>query len=76
LIEQLLGEVRFFRVVLRLRRMKKMFELGQILFLFFSFMNPLYEPIVVFPKFDPLTALEMALCVDLGPECQILFPLV
>jgi len=32
----LLGEVRFFRVVLRLRRMKKIFELGQKnIFLFF-----------------------------------------
>ncbi len=57
--------------------MKKIFELGQktILF-FFSFMNPSYEPILVFPKFDPLTAPGMALCVDLGPKCNILFPLV
>jgi hypothetical protein len=45
-------------------------------FWFFSFMNPLYEPIPVFPKFDPLTASGMALCVDLGPKCQNLFPLV
>jgi hypothetical protein len=67
----------FFRVVLRLCRMKKKFEVGQkFLFIFFSFMNPLYEPIMVFPKFDPLTASEMALCVDLGPKSQILFPLV
>jgi hypothetical protein len=29
-------------------------------------MNPLYETILVFPKFDPLTASGMALCVDLG----------
>ncbi len=29
-----------------------------------------------FPKFDPLTAAEMALCVNLGPKCQNLFPLV
>jgi hypothetical protein len=57
--------------------MKKKFELGQKnYFLFFSFMNPLYEPILVFPKFDPLTASGMALCVDLGPKCQNLFPLV
>jgi hypothetical protein len=33
-------------------------------------MNPLYEPILVFPKFDPLTASEMVLCVDLGPKFQ------
>jgi hypothetical protein len=34
-------------------------------------MNPVYEPILVFPKFGPLTASEMALCVDLGPKCKI-----
>jgi hypothetical protein len=57
--------------------MKKFFELGQKnIFIFFSFMNPLYEPILVFPKFDPLTAPGMALCVDLGPKCQYLFCLV
>jgi hypothetical protein len=37
-------------------------------------MNPLYEPILVFPKFDPLTASGMALSVNLGPLCQNLFP--
>jgi hypothetical protein len=56
--------------------MKKNFELGQKNIFFFSFMNPSYEPILVFPKFDPLTAPEMALCIDLGPKCKILFPLV
>jgi hypothetical protein len=57
--------------------MKTIFELGQknILFIF-SFLNPLYEPILVFPKFDPLTAPGMALCADLGPKCQNLFYLV
>ncbi len=44
--------------------------------IFFSFMNPLYEPILVFPKFDPITAPGMALRVNLGPTCQNLFPLV
>ena len=70
MIGPVLEELRFFRVVLRLRGMKKIFELGQknILF-FFSFMIPLYEPILVFPKFDPLTAPGMALCVNLGPKC-------
>ena len=29
-----------------------------------------------FPNFDPLTAAEMALCGNLGPKCQNLFPLV
>ncbi len=39
-------------------------------------MNPSYEPILVFPKFDPLTAPGMAFCVDLGPKSQNLFCLV
>jgi hypothetical protein len=56
-----------------MRNEKKIFELGQKNILFFSFMNPLYEPILVFLKFDPLTAPGMALCVDLGPNCQNLF---
>ncbi len=57
--------------------MKKNFEPGQKkYFIFFSFMNPLNELILDFPKFDPLTAPGMALCVDLGPKYQILFPLV
>ncbi len=74
MIGPLLGEVRFFRIIL-LRGMKKICELGQKS-IFFSFMNPSYEPILVFPKFDPLTAPGLALCVDLGPKCKILFPLV
>jgi hypothetical protein len=40
--------------------------------IFFSFVNPL----LVFPKFDPITAPGMALRVNLGPKCQNLFPLV
>jgi hypothetical protein len=72
----LLGELRFFRVVLRLCVMKKNFEGGKKKFVFFSFMNPLYEPILVFPKFDLFTASGMALSVNLGPKCQNLFPLV
>ena len=35
-----------------------------------------YLLIIDFPKFDPLTAAEMALCGNLGPKCQNLFPLV
>ena len=50
--------------------MKKNFEGGQTFFGVFSVMNPLYEPILVFPKFDPLTAPGMDLCVDLAPKCQ------
>ncbi len=77
MIGPVLEEVRFFRVVLGLRGMKKIFELGQKnIFLFFLFMNPLHELILVFPKFDPLTAPGMTLCVNLGPKCQNLFPLV
>ncbi len=36
-------------------------------------MNPLYEPILVFPKFDPITAPGMALRVNLKhpiPACS------
>ena len=46
-------------------------------FLFFkSYMTLKYLQIIDFPKFDPLTAAEMALCGNLGPKCQNLFPLV
>ncbi len=76
MIGPLWGELRLFRVVLRLRGMENFFGLGQKNILFFSFMDPLYEPILVFPKFDPLTAPGMAVCVNLGPKCQNLFPLV
>ena len=40
-------------------------------FLFFkSYMTLSYLLIIDFPKFDPLTAAEMALCGNLGPKCQ------
>ncbi len=46
-------------------------------FLFFkSHMTLKYLLIIDFPKFYPLTAAEMALCGNLGPKCQNLFPLV
>jgi hypothetical protein len=48
LIGPFLGEVRFFRVVLGLRGMKKNFELGQKFFFFSSIMGPKYDPILVF----------------------------
>ncbi len=35
-----------------------------------------YFLIIDFPKFDPFTAAEMALCGNLGPKCKNLFPLV
>jgi hypothetical protein len=70
-------ELRLFRVVLRLRGMKKIFKIGQIFYLVFkSYMTLKYLLIIDFPKFDPLTAAEMALCGNLGPKCQNLFPLV
>jgi hypothetical protein len=59
------------------RNEKKFLSQVKIFFyIFFSLMNPLYDPILVFPKFDPLTAPGMALCVNLGQKCQNLFPLV
>ena len=46
-------------------------------FLFFKlYMTLKYLLIIDFPKFDPLTAAEMALYGNLGPKCQDLFPLV
>ncbi len=46
-------------------------------FLFFkTYMTIKYLLIIDFPKFYQLTAAEMALCVNLGPKCQNLFPLV
>ncbi len=41
-----------------------------------SYMTLKYVLIIDFPKFEPLTAAEMALCGNLGPKCQNLFPLV
>jgi hypothetical protein len=70
-------ELQLFRVVLGLRRMKKNFKIGQIFLLFFkSYMTLKYLLIIDFPKFDPLTAAEMALWGNLGPKCQKIFPLV
>jgi hypothetical protein len=71
-----MGELRLFRVVLRLRRMKN-FQDSPKFFLFFkSYMTLKYLLIIDFPKFDPLTAAEMALCGNLAPKFQNLFPLV
>ncbi len=41
-----------------------------------SYMTLKYLLIIDFPKFDPLTAAEMALCGNLGPKWQNLFPSV
>jgi hypothetical protein len=58
--------------------MKKNFKIGEIFiyFLNHTYMTLKYLPILDFPKFDPLTAAGMALCVNIGPKCQNLFPLV
>jgi hypothetical protein len=45
-------------------------------FILKSYMTLKYLLIIDFPKFDPLKAAEMALCGNLGPKCQNLFPLV
>jgi hypothetical protein len=58
-------------------RNEKNFQDRPKFFLFFkSYMTLKYLLIIDFPKFDPLPAAEMALCVNLGPKCQNLFPLV
>jgi hypothetical protein len=33
-------------------------------------MTPKYLLLIDFPKFDPLTASEMALCINLGPKLE------
>ena len=62
---------------LKTRRNEKNFQdrPKKILFLK-SYMTPKYLLIIDFPKFDPLKSAEMALCGNLGPKCQNLFPLV
>ncbi len=77
LIGPLSGEVWLFRVVLRLSGTKKNFKPGKF-FINIKHIWPglLYLLIIVFQKFDPLTATGMALCVDLGPKCPNLFCLL
>ena len=65
----------------RTTRNEKNFQDRQKNFFFFkSYMTFKYLLIIDFPKFDPLTAAEMALCGYLGLKCQNLcqnlFPLV
>jgi hypothetical protein len=62
---------------LRTTRNEKNFQGRPNFFLLFkSYMTLKYLLIIDFPKFDPLTAAEMALRGNLGPKCQNLFPLV
>jgi hypothetical protein len=65
-----------FSVVFRLHKMKKNFKIGRNFFVKKSYMTLKYLLIIDFTKFDILTAAEMALCGNLGPKCQNLFPLV
>jgi hypothetical protein len=48
----------------------------KVFYLFKSYMTTFYLPKIVFPKFDPLTVTGLALCVDLGPNCQNFFCVV
>jgi len=60
-------------IVLKTNRNKNFFQDRSI----FKNQNALlYLLIIDFPKFDPLTAAGMALCVNLGPKCQNLFSIV
>ncbi len=68
-------EVGLFRVVLRLRGMKIVLNLGKNFCLKIIY-DPCVFPKIVFPKFDQLTVTGMALYVDLGPKCHNLFCLV
>jgi hypothetical protein len=58
------------------RNEKKFQDRPKIFFFFKSYMTLTYLLIIDFQNFDPLTAAGTALCVNLGPKCQNLFPLV
>ncbi len=60
----------------RTTRKEKNFQDRPKIFFYKSHMTLKYLPIIDFPKFEPLTAAEMALCGNLGPKCQNLFLLV
>ena len=54
---------------LKTTRNEKKFQDRPKNFLFLkSYMSLIYLLIIDFPKFDPLTAAEMALCGNLGPK--------
>jgi hypothetical protein len=58
-------------------RNEKKFQDRPKIFLFFkSYMTLTYLLIIDFRKFYPLTVAGTALCVNHGPKCQNLFPLV
>ena len=58
------------------RNEKKFQDRPKKIFFSKSNMTLKYLLIIDFPKFEPLTAAEIALFGNLGPKCQNLFPLV
>jgi hypothetical protein len=58
------------------RNEKKFQDMPKKILFLKSHMTLKYLPIIDFPKFYPLTEADMALCGNLGPKCQNLFPLV
>ena len=62
------GELRLFRIPRTTWNEKKFQDRPKIFFLK-SYMTLKYLLIVDFPKFEPLTAAEMALCGNLWPKC-------
>jgi hypothetical protein len=75
----IMGEAMIVPHSLKTKRNQQIFQ-DRPKFIFY-FLNhkcvpPFYLLIIDFPKFDPLAATGMALCVNLGPKCKILFPLV
>jgi hypothetical protein len=67
-------KLQLFREVLRLHGTKQFYKCATKNF--WTRMTLSYLLIIGFPKFDPLTAPGMALCVNLGPKCQNVFPSV
>jgi hypothetical protein len=62
---------------LKTTRNERNFQDRPNFFLFLkSYLTLKYLLTIDFPKFNPLTAAEMAICGNLGPTCQNLFPLV
>ncbi len=58
------------------RNEKKIQDRAKFFLFLKSYLTLKYLLIIDFSKFGPLTTAEMALCVNLGPKCQNLFPLV
>ena len=63
------GELRLFRIPRTTRNEKNFQDRPKKVFKKKSYMTRKYLLIIDFPKFEPLTAAEMALCGNLGPKC-------